>query len=133
MKYVVAFYKNLLNESASRVAIGAVVTDGKRVTYDFDTSNQIATKIGSITNSFDPLVFGHFKETFTETFIKTGYAVTTDDAGERHKIPVTSDDFLDYLSRNSQSAYQYSPPRTVEASDPEQVLAALMSQVSQAV
>jgi hypothetical protein len=131
MKYVVAFYKSLLDGNNRTIPFGAVVTDGKSIKFDFDNSEERQSLIRQISETFDPLIFTHFKDTFKDGFIKSGVAVTTDADGTKHTIPVVSEEFLDYLTRNSQGTYQYTKAYTAEAENPEALLTALMQRIEQ--
>lgn len=126
MKYVIAFYKNILKEQDNSVPFGVVITDGEKITYDFDTSKVREKAIKKISDSFDPLVFEHFKDTFNDGFIKGGIAITTSDNGKQRVIPVNSEEFLNYLTRNSQGVYQYTKPKAAESDDSEALLDTLM-------
>jgi len=129
MKYVIAFYKNMLSGSDEKVPFGVVVTDGSSLAYDFDTSKGREKQISDISATFDPLIFEHFKDTFTNGFVDKGVAVTTDENGVQRTIPVESEEFLDYLTRNSQGVYQYTHPRTAEAESPEALLSTLIQRL----
>ena len=119
----------MLSSADGSVPFGVVVTDGSRLVYDFDTSKEREKLISNVSATFDPFIFEHFKDTFTTGFVNKGVAVTTDDDGKQHTIPVQSEEFLDYLTRNSQGVYQYTHPKTAEAETPEMLLSTLMQRL----
>jgi hypothetical protein len=129
MKYVYAFYRNILDEGKRSIPFGVIVTNGTTIAYDFDNSKNREDLIKTISETFDPLIFENFKDTFQTGFIAKGVAITTDPSGERHSIPVESEAFLDYLSSNSQGTYQYTEARTAEADEPSSLVKALMERI----